>query len=111
DSLKRLAARDHTCSLGHRVVHQFTYSADRIGIDQGPATRLGVSAVTGLDRAHTGCKLLDERVVHATLHIETVGRCAGFAAIAHFRDKRTLDRRVQIGVVKYDEGSVATELH
>jgi hypothetical protein len=52
---------------------------------------------------------LGEGVVDTVLHQNAVGAHAGLAGVAVFRGDRTLDRGLDIGVVKDDERGVAAE--
>ena len=56
-------------------------------------------------------ELLRELGGDGVVHVEAVGRGAGLTDVAHLRDHRALDRRVEVGVLEDEERRVAAELH
>jgi hypothetical protein len=73
---------------------------------KGPITPR-LEPVGDLHRAGGLGEALGEGVVNAVLHQNPVGADAGLAGIAVFRSDRTLDRHLDIAVVKEDERHVA----
>src|ERR1022692_3090063 len=82
----------------------------RFAIDQRTLRHAGIDARSDFERAHTLGKLRRERVVDLVVHEQTVGADAGLAGVAILGDDRAFGRRIEIGVVEYDERRVAAEL-
>ena len=45
------------------------------------------------------------------MHVETVGRRAGFAHIAHLGDHGAFNGRIDVGILEHDERRVAAQFH
>src|SRR6185437_4479345 len=55
-------------------------------------------------------QLAGERLVDRALHIQPVDTDTGLAGVAVFARDRSSHRRIQVGVLKYDEWGIAAEL-
>ena len=66
--------------------------------------------IADLEFCHGRFELVGKGVINAFLHIDAIGADAGLSIIAKFGDQRPFHRRVEIGVVKYDEGCIAAQL-
>jgi Co/Zn/Cd efflux system component len=64
----------------------------------------------GLELRYGYNQFLRERVMDLVVYEDTVRAYAGLAGIPVFRRDRTLHRRVQVGIVEYDGGSIAAQL-
>ena len=84
---------------------------DRPRVHHGSQFDTGRKSRPDLDGFHGGGELVGELVVDRLVGIEAIGRGAGLAAVAHLRDHRALDRRVDVGIVEYQERRVATQFH
>jgi hypothetical protein len=84
---------------------------DRLHVDEWPYHRTRLEPVGDLHRAGGLGQPLGKGVIDAVLHQDPVGAHAGLPGIPIFRGDRTLDRHLDIGVVKDDERRVAAELH
>jgi len=79
------------------------------GFNQGALQDAVFKAVAHLERLHFGGKFLDELVVHAALHINAVGTHTGLARVTVLAGDGTFHGRVDVGVIKHDEGRIAAE--
>ena len=82
---------------------------DRLFVDQRPLVTVATQAVTDAQFGDPLGQALGEGVVDAGLHEEAVGADTGLPGIAILADQRTLDRRVEVGVVEDDERRIAAE--
>src|SRR5690606_14575826 len=79
------------------------------GTNQWPDRTMRLHARPDTQSNHSFCQRIAESVVYPRLHIDAVRAHAGLAGIAEFRCDRTLDGRVEIGIVEDDEGRIATQ--
>ena len=108
--LQGVATGFHFATLRNGVSHMALDLGDGSVFDQralGHAVFKAVADFHGLD---LGTELGHELVVHAFLHIEAVGADTGLACVAVFAGEGPFHGGVDVGVVKHDEGSVATQL-
>src|SRR5262249_28832003 len=95
---RRLAAGQDFRAFADRVVDQLDHLFLGVGVDQRAHRHAVVEPVADLERRHFGSELLGELVVHPLMHVKAVGRGTGLAHVAHLRDHRAVDRRVDVGV-------------
>ena len=81
------------------------------GVDERAKVGALFKAVANLHLAHPVLQLGRECVIDACLHIDPVGADTGLAVVAELAHDGTLDRRIEIGVVKDDERRVAAQFH
>ena len=55
-------------------------------------------------------QFLSQRIINAILHINTVGTDTGLTAITELADHNTLNRLLQIGIIKNQYWRIATQL-
>ena len=92
-------------------LYQFVDVNHRLLIDQRADGNAVVHTVAHGESGGGPDQFFHESVVHAFLHEQAVGADTGLARIAVLGDHRTLDGGIEIGIVKYDEGRVAPQLH
>src|SRR5947208_11046776 len=80
-----------------------TFSTAFMSIN-GPITAPGSNPSATFIAPAVSARRLGERVVDAVLHQDAAGADAGLPGIAIFRGDRFLDRHLDIGVAKDDEG-------
>ena len=80
-------------------------------IDQRAGGDPGLQPVADGQFLHGGSQLFGKGVIDPGLHVDPVRADAGLAVVAELRDHCAFDGRIQIGVVKDDEGGVAAKLH
>ncbi|MNC07615.1 hypothetical protein D3C75_551680 [compost metagenome] len=80
------------------------------GIDEGAYLGAFTHAIPHLEAAHRSGQLLGEGVMDAGLHQDAVGADAGLAGVAVFGGECPGHGGVEVGIVKHDEGGVATQL-
>mmetsp|Transcript_59426 Transcript_59426/g.140466 ORF Transcript_59426/g.140466 Transcript_59426/m.140466 type:complete len:548 (-) Transcript_59426:2329-3972(-) len=81
----------------------------RLLVDQRADVDARLEAVARPQRRNPGRKLLQEGVVDACLHIDAVGADAGLAGIAVLAGDGAFDGRIEVCIVKHDEGRVAAQ--
>ena len=54
---------------------------------------------------------MGELIMHLLVHIETIGRRAGFAHVAHLGDHRAFNGGIDVGIVENEKRRIAAELH
>ena len=108
---RRLAAGEDLRALADGVVDQLDHLLLGVGIDQRTDRHAVIEPIAHLQRRHLGGELLGKLVVHLLVHVETIGRGAGLAHVAHLGDHGALDRGIDVGVLEHDEGRIAAELH
>ena len=79
-------------------------------VDQGALLDTGVESRSDLQLSGAHCQFVNELVVDGFLRVEAIGAHAGLACIAVFGRQRSLDRRIEVGVVEHDERGVAAQL-
>ena len=80
-------------------------------VDQRPERYPLLKTVTHRKCFYGGLKLVGKRIVDTVLHQYSVGANARLAGIAEFGCHDTVYCRVQIGVVKDNEGRISPQLH
>lgn len=65
--------------------------------------------VTDLQPRYRPREFFSKGIINTALHIKPVGADAGLAVVAELGNQRPFDSRVEISVIKYDEGRVAAE--
>jgi hypothetical protein len=110
-AVQRLAADQNLGALLNSVLDQFDHLLARFRVDQRSKRDAVLETMADLEGAHALGKLGGEGVMDIGMDIEPVCRRAGLSHVSHFGDHGALDRRVDIGVVKDDEGRVAPKLH
>ena len=79
--------------------------------DQRTQSGVAVKTVTNLHLANGGRKFFGKSVINTILHVNPVGAHAGLTIVAELTDDRTLNRRIQIGVVKHDKRRITAQFH
>ena len=98
-------------TFGEGVGDVFLHFFHRFGINHRTLRDAGIYAVADVQLPHRVGEFLCESIINAALHIQAVRADAGLTGVAVFGGNRAFDRCIQIGVVKYDERRVATQLH
>ena len=107
----RLAAGHDRRAVVDRVGDQLADALDGLLVDQRADVDAVVLAAAEGEAAHPLAELLGELLRHRAVHQEPVGGRARLAHVAHLRDHRAVDGRVDVGVLEDDERRVAAELH
>ena len=77
--------------------------------DQWSLNNAVFKTVTDFQRFDLCGKFFDKLVVHLVLHIDAVGADTGLPSIAVFAGHSAFNSTIDIGIVKHDEGCVASE--
>ncbi len=111
EPVARFAAGDNGGAALDRVLNVLLHLLDRVLVDQGAGGDAFLEPVSDLQLVHRCRQFFRKLFVDAGLHIDAVGTNTGLAVVAEFRGHGTLDRRIQICVVKDDEGRIAAQFH
>ena len=106
---RRAGGGEHGEGISLGVVHMALHFFQCRFLDQRALVDTVFKAVADLGGAHPGGEFLDELVVNTGLHIEAVGANAGLAGVAVLAGQSPFRRRVDVGIVKDDEGRVAAQ--
>ena len=101
----------HGGTFGDCIGNMLLHLLHRLGINHRPRGHARIHAITHMQLTHRIGQLLRKRIIHTALHIQTVRTHTGLTCIAILRRNCTLNRRIQIRIIKHNERRIATQLH
>lgn len=106
-----LAAEGDFTAFGYGIGQHGLNGFDRFAIDQRTLGNAVLKARTDAQRSSGFGELFHKPVMNSGLDAETVGADASPAGIAIFRANGTIDRPINVCIVKDDERRIAVQLH
>ena len=106
-----LAAGDDAGTLRQRIGDMFFNLRHRIGIDQRALRDARFHPGANLQPFYRCLQLGGKGFVNAILHQDAIGADAGLPRIAIFGRHGTLHGRIQIRIVKHNEGRITAQFH
>jgi hypothetical protein len=102
------APKDDACTMADSIQDMIFDFFDRVLVNQRALQNAGVKPVPDFQLLDRSNEFRGKGVINAVLDIDPVCTDARLAGVPEFGDNCAFDSRIEIGIVKDDERSVAT---